>query len=35
MAMYREVLEGKRGNSLPVKIIRNKQRLNLNMLLRR
>jgi hypothetical protein len=35
MAMYREVLEGKRGNSLPVKIIRNKKRLDLSMLLRR
>jgi C-terminal processing protease CtpA/Prc len=35
MAMYREVLEGKRGNILPLKIIRGKERLDLTVKLRR
>ena len=34
MAMYREVLEGKRGNKLTVKLIRNKKHLDLNLQLR-
>ena len=34
MAMYREVLEGKRGNILPLKIIRGKERLDLTVTLR-
>lgn len=35
MALYREVLEGKRGNNLPLKIIRDKKRMDLTMLMKR
>ena len=35
MKMYREILEGKSGNNLAVKLIRNKQKLDLNLQLRR
>ncbi|HET6669717.1 MAG TPA: M20/M25/M40 family metallo-hydrolase [Pyrinomonadaceae bacterium] len=35
MAVYREVLEGKRGNVLPLKIIRDKKRLDLTLMMRR
>ena len=35
MTMYREVLEGKRGNVLSVKIMRDKERLDLTMIMRR
>ena len=34
MTAYREVLEGKHGNSLPVKVIRDKKPLELTILLR-
>lgn len=35
MALYRDVLEGKRGNVLPLKMIRDKKRLDLSITLRR
>lgn len=35
MALYREVLEGKRGNTLPLKVIRDTKRVDLTMMMKR
>ena len=35
MAKYREILEGKRGNNLPVKLLRNRKPMELTVMLRR